>query len=127
MSGAVISVLILLHFVSWLIQVMINQAGGGTQCLDISNFVCATPLDGMIDIAKESGSVGGFFGTAAFLVKSMGTFISSLIDLAFFDYGWLSGGGEIVDTMVLFIRLLLGGLFLGTLAKIALGAVAGKL
>ena len=126
MSGAVIISLILLHFVFGLVQIAVNQAGGGNDCVDVGNFACGAPvLSNFVELSNKYNATGGSWSQISFFWDALWASISGFISLVFFNYGWLHSGGTIIDTIVLLIRLITGGILMGVIARMAVNRVSG--
>ena len=128
MSGAVITVFILLHTAMWFIQIMVNKAGGAADCEEISAFACGSPVLGRVaEFVANQGDVKGLWDVFNFLKDSVGLILTIFIGLAFFNYPWLDGGGQVVEVGVIVLKGVMGGVLIGTLLKMAVSVVGGKL
>ena len=129
MSGVLIAAFVTVHLVFSFVQVVMNQAAGGVDCGDVALIACGNPV--LHDMAEAinnfGGTGGGIFSILQFLLQAIGVAVTGFIKLAFFNYPWLGGGGEIVDTFVFFIRMIMGAVFFGVIAKIAITAIGGRL
>ena len=128
MSGILINAMLLIHIVMWIIQIMINQAGGSSECNNVSSFVCGAPLlQDLSEVPTRYNDIGNPLEALSFLGGLLKTLLSTFMGLAFFNYGWLDNGGTITDMGVLMVRLMLGGVLLGILGKAAISTVGGRL
>ena len=127
MTGTVLIGLAMVHVVLWIVQVMVNQVGGGTECLDISSFACGSPVLQQIAEMVQSTDTGGFLGLALALGNMLKSFFPIFFSLIFFQYGWLSGGGELVDLVVNVFRVILGCIFIGSLYRAAISLVGSTI
>ena len=127
MSGALLVGLVGLHVVMWIVQVMVNSIGGGSDCVDISSFACGSPVLQSVAEIVHSTDTGGFLGLAIALGNVLKGIFPLFFGLIFFDYGWLHGGGQLVDLMVTVLRVVLGAVFLGVMYRAAVSIVGGVL
>ena len=127
MTGTLMIGLAMLHVVFWIVQVMVNQVGGGTDCLDISSFACGSPVLQQIAELVNNQDTGGFLGLVIALGNALKSFFPLFFQLVFFQYGWLSGGGQLVDLVVTIIRVIMGCIFIGVLYKAAVSILGNRL
>ena len=98
MSGMIILGFLIIHVVFWFIQIWVNQQNGGAGCVDFSNFTCGAPvLEAMAKAPQEFADVNGLID----LTISLGSFLAGVllgfVQLAFINYDWVYGGGQITD------------------------------
>ena len=123
MSGAVLTVLMLLHAAMWLVQLAFNAQAGTGQC-EVATFACGSGvLENLLSVPNEIsgvragalegvpvvGEVAGFIGASIGLLKALWGAIQSLL---FFRYTWLDGGGAVTDLTVTIIKGVLACLFI---------------
>ena len=93
MSGAVLTVLMLLHVVMWLVQLAFNAQTGTGQC-EVATFACGSGvLENLLSVPNELsgagdsalggvpvvGAVAGFIGASIGLLKSLWGAIQALL------------------------------------------------
>ena len=127
MSGTILIGLSMVHLVFWVVQIMVNTVGGGTDCVDISSFACGSPVLQQIAELVNNQEVGGFLGLVIALTNALKSFFPIFFSLVFFNYGWLSGGGELVDLIVTIFRVIMGCIFIGVLYKAAVSIIGNRL
>ena len=127
MSAAVAITLILVHIAFWLIQVSKNSLLEGQDCVDIAKAACGGPLEHLVNIVSTTNRPDDFGSTIGFLTGAVGSFFGFLFDFAFLNYDWMNGGGQIVDLVVIVIRVMFGAIFLTVIAKMASAVLGGKL
>ena len=130
MSGAVLTILMMLHVVMWLVQLAFNAQTGAGQC-GVATFACGSGvLENLLSVPNELsgaggsalggvpvvGAVAGFIGASIGLLKSLWGVIQALL---FFEYTWLAGGGAVTDLTVLIIKGVLACLFIAAGLRMA--------
>ena len=128
MSGTVIIGFAMVHLLAWIIQIWLNQSLGGMNLNEVSSTLAyGTPLGGIMEAASNSSNINNPLDLGAFLVNFLYTAIKGFISLAFFEYDWINGGGQITDLVVTIIRLVMAAIFFGILAKIIFTTIASFL
>ena len=129
MSGVLITAFVVVHICFWVVQIWMNQAAGGGNCGDVNALACGNPVlhDIVEAVDNFGGTSGGIFSILAFLLQAIGLIVTGFIKLAFFNYAWLNGGGQIIDIIVMMFRLIMGAVFFGVIGKIAISTVGGRL
>ena len=126
MNGPLILAFVSVHIVGWLIQIWRNQANGGKDCEDILNFACGGPLEKFFQAANVFSGVEGIGSLTIAIGQSVITFLLGFVELAFFNYDWLSGGGQITDVFSVLLKLGMAAIFFGVMGKIILGVILGR-
>ena len=121
MSAAVVTAMMLLHLAFWIVQIMANQiTGAAADCTGVSTFARGTPvLDDISRLSSSTQGINGLVDLGRFLTSALLTVVSSIVRIVFFDYEWLSGGGQVVDMVVAVIKIMLGAVLMGALLRLA--------
>ena len=129
MSGVLITAFVVVHICFWISPDMDEPSSGGANCGDVGALACGNPVlhDIVEAVDNFGGTSGGIFSILAFFLKALGLVVTGFIKLAFFNYPWLNGGGQIIDIIVMMFRLVMGAVFFGVVGKIAINAVGGRL
>ena len=131
MSGMIIMGYLLVHVVCWIIQIWLNQANGSEMCWGsaaTNPFACGHPFfANILEAAHLFGGedpnfldmLGGFF-------KVVWAVLTGFVKLAFVDYAWMHGGGQITDMVALIVKLGMGGIFFGIIGKVVFTNIIGR-
>ena len=128
MSGILINTMLLVHIAVWITQIMINQAGGNSECNDVSSFICGAPLlQSLAEVPARFNNINNPVDVIFFLISLLKALLNTFVGLAFFNYGWLNDGGTITNMAILLVRMILGGVLFGVLGRVAVSIVGGRL
>ena len=59
MTGNVLIGLAMVHVVFWIVKIVVNTVGGGTDCVDISSFACGAPVLQQVAELVDNQETGG--------------------------------------------------------------------
>ena len=127
MSSVAFVAMLVVHLAFWVVQIMKNTMLGASEC-EISVLACGSgALETLLNIVEETGDISGFGGLVSFMLSATGAFFSACFKIAFLDYEWLAGGGDVVGMAVSVIKMIMGAVFIAALGKVVVGAVTGRL